>query len=83
MRFGRSDPNKNTNQGCEVLDRVLLNVLDRVLLGKFEPITGPSVRPVWPRLGSARLGLARLGSFSFLVALLDVAIPKLQSSKAE
>ena len=53
------------NQGCDVLDRVLLNVLDRVLLGKFEPITGPSVRPSRSddkpaQLGSARLGSARL-----------------------
>ena len=69
-----TNTNTNTNQGCDVLDRVLLNVLDRVLLGKFERITGPSLRPVRPRLGSARLGLARLGSAAAVAATVYVCI---------
>ena len=40
--------------GAASSGRVLLNVLDRVLLDVFEPITGPSVRPV-RTINSARL----------------------------
>ena len=50
-----------SRSGAASSGRVLLNVLDRVLLDVFEPITGPSVRPV-RTINSARLGSARLGS---------------------